>query len=393
MKKFQLPYGVQDYLPEECYNKALTEQILAKSFYECGYEKVETPTLEYCDLYTETSVGGINKMFKMTDNDGSLLVLRPDTTIQICRMAAQKFDDNLNRFFYIANSFEYLSESSTSRTREFAQAGVELLGSTGIEGDIEIILLAITSLKNCGLKNFLIDIGHIDFFNGLMLESGLKDEDSLTLKNYIRNKDTLGIERFLQDKKINKNFISDFLALSTLFGDKTVFEKAKKLCKNDISLNAVENLSKIYKAVEAANLEEYISIDFGLLDGGYYSGIVFKGMAKDLGVPILDGGRYDKLGLKFNKDMEAVGFAIGVKRLLMALENQGSLQSLPSCDIAYISENEFSKFEFECINKFKSLGKRTMKLINYSSKQLQEYCKTNKISRGIIIKKDSYEEI
>ena len=141
MKKFQLPYGVQDYLPQECYNKELVEKKLSEVFYKSGYERVETSALEYFDLFDGIlPPSAINKMFKMTDSDGSLLVLRPDTTLQICRMAAGNLDTGeINRLYYCENSFEFLTDNSTARTREFAQVGVELLGNTGIDGDIEII--------------------------------------------------------------------------------------------------------------------------------------------------------------------------------------------------------------------------------------------------------------
>lgn len=72
--------------------------------------------------------------------------------------------------------------------------------------------------------------------------------------------------------------------------------------------------------------EGYISYDLGMIKPlSYYSGILFSGLVKDLGAPVLSGGRYDNLADAFGKHMPAVGFAMGLKRILVALERQGSL--------------------------------------------------------------------
>ena len=395
MKKFQLPYGVQDYLPEECYNKELVEKKLSEVFYKNGYERVETSSLEYFDLFDGILPHGtINKMFKMTDSDGSLLVLRPDTTLQICRMAAGGLNTGeVNRLYYCENSFEVLPDNSTARTREFAQAGVELLGRTGIEGDIEIILTAIEALKAAGLKDFLIDIGNLDYFNGLAEECGLCSSDAKDIAGYINNKDILGLEMFLLSKGTEEKFRNMLLTLPTLFGKENVLARAEKLCSNERSLKAVNNLKKIVSAVSECGLGGYISIDLGMLCGNYYSGLVIRGIAKDLGVSILDGGRYDFLCEKFGAPSEAVGFAIGTKRLLKALENQGALVASAPCDIAYIQLKDFTKEEYVYASNAKKSGKRAVKMFFASEKELVTYCRKNGISAAAVFDGDKYKEI
>ncbi len=192
MKKFRLPYGVQDYLPEECYQKEHLEKTLSGVFYNAGFEKVETGALEYYDLYNGILDGdGINRMFKLTASDGSLLVLRPDITIQIGRMAAAKLTGDFHKLYYIENSYEFLPDSmgASARTREFSQAGIEILGKSGVNGDIEAVMLAIEALLGCGLNDFLIDIGDVNFFNGVLSESGLSEADAAELKRCVNSKD------------------------------------------------------------------------------------------------------------------------------------------------------------------------------------------------------------
>ncbi len=395
MKKFQLPYGVQDYLPEECFNKELVEKKLSEVFYKNGYERVETSALEYFDLFDGIlPPSAINKMFKMTDSDGSLLVLRPDTTLQICRMATGNLDmSGINRLYYCENSFEFLTDNSTARTREFAQVGVELLGNTGVDGDIEIILTAIEALKAAGLKDFLIDIGNLDYFGGMIEECGFDASDAKEITGYINNKDVLGLEMFLTSKGTEEKFRDALIGLPTLFGKDNVLARAEKLCSNERSLKAVRDLEKTVSAVRDCGLGDYISVDLGMLCGNYYSGLVIRGIAKDLGVSILDGGRYDGICGKFGSPMQAVGFAIGTKRLLKALENQGALEKVLPCDIAYVQLKDFCKEEYVFVNKMKEFGKRVQKTYFATEKDLLSYCKKNSVPTAVVFNGKEYKEI
>ncbi len=395
MKKFQLPFGVQDYLPEECFNKTDVENKIAKVFYSYGYERVETATLEYFDLFEGViDRNGINRMFKMTDNDGSLLVLRPDPTLQICRMAAAKAgEDGIKKLFYIENSFEYLPDSASARTREFSQAGLELLGKSGNGGDAEAVILAIESLLSTGLKNFLIDIGHIGFYYGLAAQSGLSSADAAVLLSLIDRKDALGIETFLKNRQIDKNAGELIQLIPSLFGGEQVLDKAEKSGLNEISLSAVKSLRAVIDTLKIYGYEKYVSVDLGLIKGGYYSGIVFRAIASDLGVSILDGGRYDKLCDKFSEPTEAIGFSIGIKRLLKALDSQNSLKDLKPCDAAYITLGGICEIEKAETARLRKSGKRVIKLFTNNESELTAYCRQNKIKTALIFSDSACKQI
>jgi len=110
MKKNSLPFGVQDWLVEECYQKNELEKMLSSVFNGAGFERVETATLEYYDLFGGSSnPADFSRMFKLTDSDGSLLVLRPDITLQIARMAATRLSGLQQKLYYIGSSYEFLS--------------------------------------------------------------------------------------------------------------------------------------------------------------------------------------------------------------------------------------------------------------------------------------------
>lgn len=394
-RKLKIPYGFQDFLPDECYNKDILEKKLSAAYCSYGYNKVETPTIEYYDTFHDVSEPEkLKKMFKLTDNDGSLLALRPDTTLQICRMASKLNLNNPQRMYYIENSFEYQDNKDNARTREFSQIGIELLGDSGLDGDVEIIQLAIESFLKAGLEDFIIEIGNNNFFKGLSSESGLNDKDVTTLTALINRKDMLGMEMFLQKKKTPPQFMQKLLILPSLFGGKEVLKKAKSLTDNPLAENALIQIEYIFNALKSIGYDKYISIDMGMLNGlNYYSGLVMKGYSRKLGLCLLDGGRYDTICSSFGYSTCAVGFAIGTKRLLLALDESGKLKQIPPCDYAYSVQNTDLTIEFNFTERLRKQDNKLVKVFAKTRNALIEYCRENKINKAFFLSNNAIEEI
>ena len=397
MKKFNLPFGVEDYLPKDCYTKQVLEQKITDIFFNAGFDKIETGEIEYFDLYDGVlSRDSLNKTFKFTDTDGQLLVLRPDTTMQVLRLASNKLDSDISKLYYIQKSFEFLptGTSHSARSREFSQIGIEILGNSGIAGDIEAVVLAINALKAAGLKDFIIELGHVDFLNGILGELNLSKNDLDELRDIVNSKDALGLEIFISKNKFDTDTVDVFKNLNSLFGGQKTLKKARDLVKNKMSLNALDGLEKTINALKEVDLGDYVKVDLGLVNrGAFYSGMTLKGMVKGFGVSILEGGRYDNLAASFGKYKGAIGFAIGTKRLIDALKSQGTEEQLPLIDIAYINLDGFCKTEYDYINNNDNKNKRIIKLFNYTKKQLTDYCKQNNIKKAVIFKDKKTEEI
>ena len=130
---------------------------------------------EYADLFTSGSMMSEKRLFKLTDTDGSLLAMRADVTMQICRMYVTSMT-GIQRMYYALDSYEYLDDSNSARDREFAQTGVELLGDTGAEGELEVLAMAADALSASGLKNFTVELGHVGYFDGLAEDLGLSED-------------------------------------------------------------------------------------------------------------------------------------------------------------------------------------------------------------------------
>ncbi|MCX7709810.1 MAG: ATP phosphoribosyltransferase regulatory subunit [Clostridia bacterium] len=333
--KIYTPEGVQDILFEECFLKRNLENKLRDIFRSCGYNEVETPTLEFYDAFSvESDITPQETMFKFFDQQGRILVLRPDITIPIARIAATKFRDARYplKFSYIGNTFKY-NELGGGKQKEFTQAGVEILGAGSPEADAEVIATAIQAVRAMGLESFQIDIGQVEFFKGLMEETGLSEQEIEQMRVLIDQKDFLAVEELVKEHKISNNLKELIFSLPGLFGSTDVIDRVEKMTTNKRSLKALENLRQVLKILDDYELSKYVSVDLGSVQSlNYYTGIIFRGFTYGVGFPVLSGGRYDRLIEKFGKNCPATGFSLGINMIMMALDRQKITTDKPGVD-------------------------------------------------------------
>ena len=357
--KTHIPPGTQDYLPRECAHKRQVEAAERALFRAWGYDEVETPCVEYLDVFR----GGFGeyeqeRMFKFTDVSGHLLALRPDLTMPLARLAATKLgDQSVSRLFYVGNAFQ-LIERDGAGAREFTQIGVEFLGQGGSLADAEVIALAIESLKAAGLKDFLLDIGQVEFFKGLMEEAGLTPEQAEEVRSHVEDKNMLSIELLMQKAKVPAELRNRILDLPSLYGGPEVLDEAERYTLNPRSRAAVASLRRTLEALNHYGLEEYVSLDLGMVQSiHYYTGVIFRGISRYLGYPLLTGGRYDNLVGEFGREMPATGFAFAVKPVLVALERQGNLEHAGCVDAVVAMGEESLSAALAAVMALRAQGK------------------------------------
>ena len=320
-----IPEGLNDLLPEEVLKRRFLENKISQVFKEWSYQEMITPTFEFYDILAK-GAGSIMKkeMIKFFDREGNIIALRPEMTTPLARVTSTKMQQEPKplRFYYISNVFRY-DDFKTGNRKEFNQAGVELIGVNSKESDAEVIALTIECLKNSGLKNFFMDIGHIDFFNGIMESIKIKEERKQEIKRAILNKNFVLLEKILSFSDIRDREKELILKMPTLRGREEVLEEAGKMINNKLSLSALKEIKKVYNLLRDYGLEEHILIDLGIIrDFDYYTGIIFEGYTDYLGFPVCGGGRYDNLCSKFGRDLPSTGFAIGLERLAIILEKE-----------------------------------------------------------------------
>ena len=123
---------------------------------------------------------------------------------------------------------------------------------------------------------------------------------------------------------------------------------------------ALDRLKRVYALLKDFGLEKYVSFDLGTVkDLSYYSGVVFTGLTRSIGSPILSGGRYDNLADDFGRHVPAVGFAMGLKRILIALERQGALRpAAPRADVVIFSEEGAETKAYQAYLELTAAGRR-----------------------------------
>ena len=305
------PEGTRDRLFTECRERRQVQGKLVHLFAQRGYEEIITPEVEYYDLFLKSgNPMPQESMLKIIDRSGKICVMRPDCTTPIARVAATKLRDMVfpQRLYYNQTIFRSSTENRGGNN-EIAQCGVELIGATGLRADIEMIAMAIDALRICGLDDFHIELGHVDFFRSLAAQMAMEPEEEERMRRLIESKNFAALNLLLEPYK--GQLASQVLrSLSKLFGDRKILDEAERLSGPN---EALDYLKTVYTELESAGYERYLRFDLGLVHQiDYYTGLVFRGYAEGFGAAVLSGGRYDHLVEAFGRPAQATGFAVDV---------------------------------------------------------------------------------
>ncbi|MGE5416172.1 MAG: ATP phosphoribosyltransferase regulatory subunit [Acidobacteriota bacterium] len=333
MKYKEVVKGAKDYLPQEAALKREFENQTVDIFTRWGYQEVVTPTFEYLEVI-EAGAGQAlrDELFVFQDQDGRLLALRPEMTIPIARIVATKLTDAPTplRLFYNANLFRR-TQPQMGRYKEFYQLGVELIGAPGPMSDAEVIALAAETLIQQGLE-FKISMNHIGIVNSLLETSGFSAENKEEVKSLMLKKDLVGLGNKLSGLKLTAEVYQALSEIPVLHGGPEILNKLGAVRAIPGMSQAIDELEQAYSLLKHYNVQDSVVMDLGILRGfDYYTGIVFEGYSPNLGYPLLGGGRYDNLLGKFGKPLEATGFAVGVERVMLAMDHQK-----PNASASYI---------------------------------------------------------
>lgn len=375
-KLLQTPDGVRDTYGTECEKK---RNLLAKLHHVLklySYHDIETPTFEFFDIFNRDK-GSVpsNEMYKFFDRDNNTLVLRPDITPSIARCVAKYYadEDFPVRLCYTGNTYINTLKLQ-GKLKENTQIGAELINDDSTAADAEIISTVIDCFKEIGIKDFQIEIGSMDYFVGLVKESGISEETAVRIKEYINIKNFFGLSEYLKELNVPDNIKEAFLAFDSLFGGEEMIDRAISYVENDMSVQACERLRRIYKALSYYGYAANIGFDLSMLDGyNYYTGIIFRGYTYGTGDAIVTGGRYNNLLKQFGKDAPSIGFAFKVDELMNAMNRQDIEIPVERTDSIVLYEIENQEAAIAFAMKKRADG-RSVELIRKSTrKSLEEY--------------------
>lgn len=376
------PEGTRDFLFEESDALRTIERTLSDMYKIRGYKKVITPTVEFFDVFNRESAGTLpENLYSMTDAYGRLLVLRPDSTLPIARIAATRLKgaDLPIRLYYNQNVFSRRPKL-TGHNDETTQSGIELIGAGGLRADLEVITMAIEALNLCGSPDYKIEVGHAGFFKALCAELDTDEETLADICEYMETKNFVALNSVLDSMKQTKT-VKAIRNLPRMFGGLEVIAEGEKLTKSKDGKDALNYIKTIYTSLEELGVQDKIIIDLSLVHrSSYYTGIVFRGYTEGSGITVLSGGRYDSLIKEFGEDLPATGFGVQTDALAQAMLMRGEKSVENNIDVLVFGDNGFEMMALIHIKDLNKQGKKCENCTAASIEEAIEYAKKKNIS-------------
>jgi ATP phosphoribosyltransferase regulatory subunit len=313
-----IPSGTRDALPDETRELRAITEAARRVFEQAGYGEVSTPALEYESVLARGDTLGARPAYRVFDEHGEVLALRSDMTVPIARVVATRYPaaELPLRFCYFANSYRAV-RPQRGQTREFLQVGIELIGAPAPEGTAEALTVMCRTLDAAGLKDFRVGLGDASLYPTLLRGFEVPPEPMSRLLHELVARDFVGLERELSTLELEDADAALLLSVPQMRGGPDVLEGPAGPVAD-----AVSGLRNVHRLLEP-EVAGRVIFDLGLVrDLGYYTGAVFDVYDPALGAPIGGGGRYDELLGRFGRPLPAVGFALGVDRLHIALAGE-----------------------------------------------------------------------
>ncbi len=363
MSKVQTLRGMNDISPEETKGWSYVENILKSVFESYGYDEIRFPIVEKTELYTRSNEAAdivTKEMYTFEDKGGESISLRPEGTAGCVRAAIE--NDLLRidkpRLWYSGPMFRY-ERPQKGRSRQFHQFSAEVFGLNSPEIDAELIFMSSRLWKRLGiLEDLRLEINNLG-------NEKTRNLYSESLVNFLKEKN----EELDEDtrRKMVENPLRILDSKSSVIQD--VLKKAPKI-EDFIDESSKNYQTKLLELLKKAGIK--YTVNPQLVRGlDYYNQTVFEWKTDLLGSQdtVLGGGRYDNLVEELGgKPCPAIGFSIGIERLILLLSEQEKLKRKNILDIYFICFTESA----------------TQKAIIYSENLKEEYSDLNiKVNLGL----------
>lgn len=336
MTSIQASRGTKDILSPEIYYWQHLEAIARQILTQAGYTEIRTPIFEATELYTRgigeaTDIVG-KEMYSFLDRGERSLTLRPEGTAGVVRAAIEhSLLGGVQRLWYLGPMFRY-ERPQAGRQRQFHQLGVEVLGSDDPRVDVEVISLAVGFLASLGISGLVVQLNSVggvvdrqvyrqalvDYFTPLAADLDPDSRDRL-------NRNPL---RILDSKDPNTQ---------------AIVAQAPQIL-DYLSQESKEHFHQVQQLL--ADLQIAVQLNPRLVRGlDYYTRTAFEIQSSLLGAQaaVCGGGRYDRLVAELGGSRTpAVGWAIGLERLVILLEKLGQ-PPLPRLDFYLVSRGELAQ--------------------------------------------------
>jgi ATP phosphoribosyltransferase regulatory subunit len=386
---------VSDFLPEAAAKIRFIESRLLRVFELWGFQRIITPKLEYEDVLALGMGDALKgRTYRFDDRQsGRLLAFPPDITPQIARIVATRLA-GLPLPHRIAYSGQVLrqTEIQTGQSREIFQTGVELIGLDSPEADAEMIAMVIEAMQGLGLEDFKIDLGQVEFCQGVMQASGMDTVSLAQLREAVSRKDTTAVAAVLAVSEVSPASAREIKSLPRLFGGREILDEAGNIVENQRSLAALGNLRRVLEILDIHGVSDFLTFDLGETRGlDYHTGITFEGFVNGVGESVCSGGRYDSLTKRYGFDTPATGFTFNILNLLQVLEKNPELEASTVSDFLLFNARDDRRAALLVARQLRSCGYTTARdIIRRGYEQSLEYARRMHIRCMLVIGEDDH---
>lgn len=400
--------GFRDSLPQLMIQKKQIIYTLEKIFESYGFAPIDTPAIEYTEILLGKGGGETDKQIYRFNDRGRNVSLRFDLTVPLARFISQYYNELVFPFkcYHVAPVWRG-ENTQKGRYREFYQCDFDILGSTSINTDVEILLLIRLGMKSLNAGNFIISINNRKILNTLLEQYGLSDKSADVLRT-IDKVYKIGVDNVLKEMtdnlKIDQKMAEKLLRNMNILGSSNdnfeitgedIFENLSRLKKiTKASTDAVDDMEYIFNFIKNMGVLENFAFNPAITRGlDYYTGIVFETFVLDrrnFG-SVCSGGRYDNLTSLYSKNqVPGVGASFGLDRLLGLLEDKGLLnkKSTKTDLLIFFIDDCFEEYQ-KLANDLRSQGINTE--VYFEKKKINaqfKFAERKKIKYVLIAGKD-----
>ena len=368
----QAPKGTKDMLPQDAYKWHFVENKFREIAKFYGMREIRTPMFEHTDLFLR-GVGDTTdivqkEMYTFNDKGNRSITLKPEGTAPVVRAFIENrlFNEaRPTKLYYAIPCFRY-ENVQKGRLRQFHQFGTEVFGSKEPSMDAEVIAFAMEFLKSLGLKSLSLNINNLGCPNCRpKYNEALKkflEENYDDLCGLCQSRFEMNPMRILDCKNKNSGEITKNAPI--------IIDYMCEECDT--------HFTEVKKYLDALNIP--YTVDPGIVRGlDYYTKTIFEILNDDF--TVCGGGRYDRLIEQLGgPEMPAVGFGLGIERLLLTLQNEGiEIPNEGLYDLYIGARGEDGKLaSFKLANALRTRGIKTE--INHMGRSLKAEMKyANKI--------------
>jgi len=352
----QRPRGTRDFGPAEMAKRRSVEGAMRDACARFGFGEVVTPTFEHSELFTlRSGQGVVDEMYVFRDKGDREMALRPEITASVIRFFVNELSTQPKplKLYYVGNCFRYENPQS-GRYREFFQLGAEMIGSNNPETDAEVIALAVSCMRSAGLEDFAVRIGHIGILKSLVKEQIEDEKVAADVLRMIDKEDWDALGEMFDARLLPRKLFDRITAIADIKGG---IEELNNLEDSE----AIRHLRDVFEVLKLYGIEE-CQVDLGIVRGlDYYTGMVFEIDAPRLGAEkqVMGGGSYTLSELFGGEPVFSTGFAIGIDRVVLAIDAERKHEPRPPLD-AYVipTKDDMRKYAFGIVARLRSQGLR-----------------------------------